>query len=387
MRRLWPGFCSVALLPLVTLGQNLSSVQHVAGVTPVQAPRRAFSVISPVTPAHSISQPSATDSATSSHTWQLLATLPQAIIHDISFVTAQVGFAAGEHGQVWKTTDGGNVWAQVLRADFNDYFYGVDAVTAKDIVVSGFYDSTTTTQGVMRWSHDGGVTWTPDLSFGATPLQRVRIVKGQDGVIMKQGGGNSPTYAAYTTSGGSTVSAWNEVVNNSDGGWFDQQFSLLPNLHARASGINFCSSLTGGSQWSCHPSVDSVFDGPVFFLGDSRGWVGGGEISPNVEGWLHVTTNGGKTWSARTLDGPWPIRSILFLNQTTGWAAGGNFWTGVGGIYFSTDGGMTWSVDATTGAEMGACAQHPVSSMHRVWCAGFSGNPTVYSTVIYSTEY
>ena len=386
--RLWLSFCTLLALTLAPFAQDSSApVQHIAGVTPVQMPHRALSASRPKATDGAISQPAETDLGTASHTWQLLATLPQAIIHDISFVSSLVGFAVGEHGQVWKTTDGGKVWVQILSANTNDYFYGVDAVTPKDIVISGFYDSATAVRGVMRWSHDGGTTWTGDLSFGKTPLQRVRMVKGQDGVIMKQGGGNSPTDAEYTTTGGAALSAWKKVVDNSDGGWFDPQFSLLPNLHARSSGINFCTSLTGGAQWSCNPSVDSVFDGPVFFLSDSRGWVGGGEISPSVEGWLHVTTNGGKTWTARTLDGPWPIRSILFLNDTIGWAAGGNFWTGVGGIYFSTDGGMTWSVDQTTGAEMGACAQRPVSGKHQIWCAGFVGNLTAYSTVIYSTVY
>src|ERR1035441_1940893 len=35
--------------------------------------------------------------------------------------------------------------------------------------------------------------------------------------------------------------------------------------------------MSGGAQWSCGPSVDSVFDGPVLFQGDTFGWVGGGE--------------------------------------------------------------------------------------------------------------
>jgi photosystem II stability/assembly factor-like uncharacterized protein len=108
----------------------------------------------------------------------------------------------------------------------------------------------------------------------------------------------------------------------------------------------------------------------VFFLNDTYGWVGGGEISPNVEGWVHVTANGGKTWSARTLDDPWPIRELLFLSTKSGWAAGGNVYTGVGGIYFSNAGGQTWSVDVTTNAEMDACAQQPLSSGYHVWCAG-----------------
>jgi hypothetical protein len=36
---------------------------------------------------------------------------------------------------------------------------------------------------------------------------------------------------------------------------------------------------------------------------------------------------------------------------------------------------------------MGSCTQRPVSGTHRVRCAGFSGNPSVYSTATYSTEY
>ena len=165
------------------------------------------------------------------------------------------------------------------------------------------------------------------------------------------------------------------------------QFSFLTNLHARASGINFCTSLKGGSRWKCAPSVDSVFDGPVFFLNDSEGWVGGGEIAPNVEGWMHVTTNGGKTWSGRTLDGPWPIRSILFLTSKVGWAGGGNIYSNVGGIYFTADGGNTWTVDATTNSEMGSCTEQPLTGGHyQLWCAGFNSS-SGYASVIYSTQY
>jgi photosystem II stability/assembly factor-like uncharacterized protein len=145
--------------------------------------------------------------------------------------------------------------------------------------------------------------------------------------------------------------------------------------------------LTGGSDWTCGPSVDSVFDGPVFFLNDKDGYVGGGEISPNVEGWMHVTTNGGTTWSGRTLDGPWPIRSILFLTKKIGWAGGGNVYTDVGGMYFSTDGGNTWTVDVTTNSEMGSCSDHAISGHHQVWCAGFNYTDDNFNSVIYSTTY
>jgi photosystem II stability/assembly factor-like uncharacterized protein len=115
--------------------------------------------------------------------------------------------------------------------------------------------------------------------------------------------------------------------------------------------------------------------------------VGGGEIAPNVEGWIHVTSDGGKTWSGRTLDGPWPIRSILFLDSKTGWAGGGNFYTNVGGIYLTSDGGNKWSVDETTNSEMGSCAEQAISGgHHQIWCAGFNSSNGIAS-VIYSRKY
>jgi photosystem II stability/assembly factor-like uncharacterized protein len=118
--------------------------------------------------------------------------------------------------------------------------------------------------------------------------------------------------------------------------------------------------------------VDSVFDGPVFFVNDQRGWVGGGEISPNVKGWLHRTTDGGTTWSGRVRDDPWPIREIRFLTPMVGWAAGGNVYSGVGGMYFSNDGGQTRSLDISTGAEMDACASKHSGKNYQVWCAGYN---------------
>ena len=115
--------------------------------------------------------------------------------------------------------------------------------------------------------------------------------------------------------------------------------ACCPSGHARASGITYCDSSNAGAAWTCGPPVDSVFDGPVFFDDETSGWVGGGEISPDVAGWVHRTTDGGATWSDRTLDTPWPIREILFVTPDMGWAAGGNIYSGAGGLYFSNDGG------------------------------------------------
>ncbi len=79
-----------------------------------------------------------------------------AVIHDISFPTTLVGYAAAELGQVWKTTDGGSKWTEIMNLGFPYYWFGVKALTAKDVVISGFNDSTE--EGLIRWSHDGGTS-------------------------------------------------------------------------------------------------------------------------------------------------------------------------------------------------------------------------------------
>ena len=373
--------CLISSPLFLTAQDSVPLVQHVSGNIPVQA-TTSMQVLSADRPFMPLpSQPPAENPT--GHPWKLEVTLPGAVIHDLSFASPLVGYAAAELGQVYKTTDGGNTWNEILNLGSPYYFYGVSALTTNDVVISGFYDSSSF-EGLIRWSHDGGNTWSSDIDLTSTGwVQRVRFPNADDGLIMDLIGGSSGNLAEYTTDGGATVADWTTVIDNLQGNWFGLQFSLLQNLHARASGINFCKSAHGGAAWTCGPSVDSVFDGPVFFLNDLYGWVGGGEISPNVEGWAHVTTDGGKTWSGRTLDGPWPIREILFRTPKIGWAAGGNLYTGVGGIYYSSDGGQTWTVDVTTNAEMDACDKQVTTSSFDIWCAGYNSS---FSGVIYKLQ-
>jgi hypothetical protein len=313
--------------------------------------------------------------------WRLQATLG-GVITDLAFPTATVGYAAAELGRVWKTTDGGETWTLIMNLGFPYYWYGVDALSEDDVVISGFDNSNF--RGLLRWSHDGGQTWGPEVVLTTSGWSdRVRFADSLNGLVVDLLTTSLPTSAHYTTNGGQTGADWTQVIPSPNSGWFGHQFSLLPNLRARASGIWYCDSMDGGASWNCRPSIDQVFDGQTFFLDDSYGWVGGGAISPFVAGWVHRTTDGGMTWSDRVLDAPWPIRSLLFLTPQIGWAAGGNGPNTVGGIYFSEDGGQTWVLDLDTGHETNACANVGA----RVWCVGFAVVGGSYQSVVHVLDF
>jgi len=365
--------------PAATAQTPTGNVRHVSSHVPVLGTPHEMAAERPT----NSSSPRGTGAIDpKANPWQLLATLPGAVVHDISFATPQIGYAAAELGQVWKTTNGGANWTEIMNLGSPIYWYGVQAAGANDVVVSGFNDSNF--EGMIRFSHDGGQTWTSDIVLTTNGWgDRIRYVNSQDGLEMDQLNLSAPNAAHYTTDGGANASDWTNVVPDPNGGWFGSEFSFLPNLHARASGITYCTSLNGGAAWTCGPSIDSVFDGPTFFSNDTFGWVGGGEISPNVEGWVHRTADGGNTWSGRTLDIGWPIREIIFLTPNIGWATGGSYSSNVGGMYFSKDGGQTWSLDSSTGAEMGACDSKRQGKHVQVWCAGFNGS---LNSVVYTVQ-
>jgi len=58
-----------------------------------------------------------------SNPWRLQATLPNTVIKDISFASPTVGYIAGELGKVWKTTNGGNTWTQIMNLGYPYYWY------------------------------------------------------------------------------------------------------------------------------------------------------------------------------------------------------------------------------------------------------------------------
>lgn len=298
--------------------------------------------------------------------WRLQQTVSK-VLMGISFCDAQNGYACAELGGVFRTTNGGASWSTVMNIGFPYYWYGVHTVSPTTAVVAGFQNQTGA--GILRWTTDGGATWTADIVLDpANWLLNVAFADANHGIAYGYQG-----FVYVTQNGGRAASDWTKISADPTGGWFAGNLDVHPDGKAWVAGVSFCASTDFGATWSRRGSIDGVFDGGVNFSDALHGWTGGGQISAPISGWVHRTTDGGATWSARVLQPTYPIRIVKFFDDRFGFAAGGTrFNNAGGGIWLTTDAGATWSLDADTGAEMSAIDARDVSSDSTdVWCVGF----------------
>lgn len=322
--------------------------------------------------------------------WQLKFSAGNKVFKDISFANTQVGYIVTELGGVYKTTNGGDNWVSVMNLGFPYYWYGVDAISADTVIISGFNNQGPINTGVVRWTFNGGTTWTPDIVLqkpgsGVGWLDRVHFFNQNTGIVMNGFSGG----CFRTTTGGKDTSSWSYVTINTDQGWFAGNIDAHQSGRVYATGIHFASSTNYGFPWVSGPPADNVFDGGVDFLDDNIlfGWTGGGQISSPVSGWTHRTTDGGISWGARQFAFPYPVRALKFFNQNTGIVAMGNLYNESGGIYSTSDGGANWNLDISTLAEMFSIEYKAVSpdSMD-VWCVGSTGGGTGYTGKLYKAR-
>jgi photosystem II stability/assembly factor-like uncharacterized protein len=322
--------------------------------------------------------------------WTLKFTAPGKVFKDVSFANTQVGYIVTELGSVYKTTNGGDNWVLGLNLGFPYYWYGVHALTIDTVVIAGFNNQDSTRRGALRWSFNGGSTWTSDIVLqrpanGVGWLDRVHFYNQNTGIVFNSWSGA----CYYTTTGGKNAGSWTFVQINPDISWFAGNYDFQNSGIIYGAGIHIGKSTNFGVNWTSGPPADQVFDGGIDFLDQNNqfGWTGGGTISPTDSGWTHQTTNGGSTWSPRQMNFNYPIRVVKFFNQNTGFAVGGNVFSDSGGIYSTSNGGTNWNLDVNTSAEMFSLEYKAISADSMdVWCCGSTGGSTGFTGKLYKAR-
>jgi photosystem II stability/assembly factor-like uncharacterized protein len=324
------------------------------------------------------------------YNWDLKFTASGKVFKDISFAGSQVGYIVTELGSVYKTENGGENWTSVMNLGFPYYWYGVEALTPDTVIIAGFNNQAPITQGVVRWTFDGGSTWGGDINLGIPVsavgwLDRVHFFNSDTGIVINSFSGG----CWLTLNGGKDSSSWNYVTINTDLAWFSGNIDAQPGGNVFATGFHLAHSSDFGFNWTSGPCADIVFDGGVDFLDNNEmyGWTGGGQISSPVSGWVCRTTDAGMSWSARLKTFDYPIRGVYFLDELNGWAIGGNVYGEAGGIWSTGDGGTTWNPDVNTSAEMFSMEFVPVSADSMdIWCVGSTGGGTGFTGKLFKTR-
>jgi len=265
---------------------------------------------------------------------QSLDTIDTNDLWAVTFVDS-TGWAVGENGAIWHTTDDGVTWSEQtshVSETLTDVVF-TDALTGL-IVGSG---------GTILSTSNGGETWAVDTSttwhnlFGICHAGQAEAwAVGSLTILHSTNGGSS--WSAEPSGTAPYTTLQDITFLNEDLGW------------AVGNAGTILKTADGGDTWE-YQKRESVYNladvwyYDVMFIDNLNGWcVGGrGEVSPSTGLLLH-TSDGGRSWSAQSFDSTQCLYGITFVDTVTGWAVGGD-WSGshVNAIVLrTTDGGLNW---------------------------------------------
>jgi photosystem II stability/assembly factor-like uncharacterized protein len=242
-----------------------------------------------------------------------------------------VGWAAGEYGEIWKTSNGGASWTR-LSSPTGNWIRSITALDDQNLVAVG------ANRLVMR-SSDGGATWTKQNydPSGQSQLSAVDVDPSNGQVAVAVGssaGAGSQARIRRTTDGAVT---WCTVTPPTSNALFGVSFASSSVVWSVGDGGTILRSGDGGLTWSTQSSPSSQRLRSVAARNAYEAWAVG------EQGTIVRTVNGGTTWAAISSGTTATLNDVVVTPNGTVVVAGTN-----GTIRRSTNGGATWSAAAST---------------------------------------
>ncbi|MRS12778.1 MAG: hypothetical protein EG823_06875 [Actinobacteria bacterium] len=295
----------------------------------------------------------------------------------VTFTSDTTGFAAADNGVIMKTTDGGDVWTQVRGADTYS-FRGID-----------FWNSATGVAvdhaGKVASTSDGGATWTnvdftPYVSMDgglldATGRSHNDVACQVGGMAAITAAGDISPYDGTWTGGTSMGSAGNlRYWGNPFYETKPHRYLIIDQYYDVGRGELLDVEYAGSTIWACgidywtldtanvekYPLFKSTNSGVSYtkvtgfgtndlrLEGVSFGSATAGITVGQVVGGnrvVYYTTDGGATWTASAATaGTAVLTAVDMTDAAKGWAASSD-----GTIVRTTDGGATWAACTITG--------------------------------------
>ncbi|REJ96928.1 MAG: hypothetical protein DWQ29_00535 [Planctomycetota bacterium] len=319
-----------------------------------------------------------------------------ATLHDVQLVGERHGWAVGDRGGVWKTTDGGKTWL-FSKAPVECSLRSVCFLTDRIgwIAGGGIAPHARHHYGVVLATQDGGETW---KSIGPTTLPyavHVQFFDLDHGVCVCEPTARRPSGVLITEDGGTT---WTNAEGVAPAGWraaafVDSSTGYVGGLrgeHAGVSagsvrprplqnmglsGIHALTTDSAGRRWMggdgalllMSETAGATWQDPVgalpgqlreFF--DIRAIAAEGDMvwaagSPGGVIWHSI--DGGRSWEPLPTGDPTPISAIDFASPDRGCAVGP-----FGKILVTEDGGYHWTAARAGGRRLALLVLAPDSA-------------------------
>jgi photosystem II stability/assembly factor-like uncharacterized protein len=285
--------------------------------------------------------------------WSFINPQPtNVILNSVKFINQNTAIVIGNHGTVFKTTDGGLNWSNPMSTS------AVTGLEKLHYFNMNFFDQNT---GLIIGDNSGGIAKLFKTSnAGATwsfVSQFAGLASAMHFINQNTGWIGNGTQVLKTTNGGSS---WQTASTTFPSGIISILFLNPFTGFATASNKVF-KSTDGGINWLMVSTLAGGSLNDLFFLNSQTGFtVGAGSNSI-----VHKTTNAGASWEIKlsgNLTGT--LSSVYFINALTGFAVGGGYGNPPAVIFKTTDEGETWN-------------QIPIATTNHLTSIGFSGNTAI----------
>lgn len=251
-------------------------------------------------------------------------------LHGVFFQPdGRTGFAVGALGTLLRTLDAGATWSVLTSGTSND-LQSVWFTSASNGWIAG-------NGGVVLKTVNGGTSWVRDLTVGASEnLMCVRFADASHGWFVGASG-----VVVRTANGGATWSRTHPTAVQLNGVAFAD---TLNGWAVGATGTILGSHDGGRSWYVVQPSVTGLTLESVWRNSNTLAW-GVGAAGARVS---TAATTDSLAWSAGSFGAANDMRSVMFVDDATGYAVGSN----AGGAVFKTlNGGTTWTPQTSSSAQ------------------------------------
>ena len=227
-------------------------------------------------------------------------------------------FSEGNSAKIWRTTDGGQSWEQHNIYSGGEWLGNIFFVNQNKGWAFG-------SDGALKVTNDGGVTWTNQNCNTSEYIATVFFVDENEGWAAG-GYGGANGFIRHTTDGGNTWEAQTPVNDNHfQVSWFfNNQVGLMVAVNGKVH-----KTTDGGQTWQVISQLNHDYADFLIMQDELTGYVAmrnfyGGGYGEDGRGFIYKTVDGGESWELKWT-GPWiksGIGGLAYQSPGKLWACG-----------------------------------------------------------------